>query len=163
MGKFGNFMGNTLGIVPRGAGTGVLAWLDTVKTGANVFTDIGAITANTTTKLWDILSSSWNKGKWYNKLYQIPIGLVAWAWTLIEWAVRLVVEPTRNIILNTRDVLGNLGINAWSSIKSLFDTTRPASSFSFEKLQTKKPTWKNWFSKLAWWNNTPTPTPTPTP
>lgn len=163
MGKFGNFMGNTFGIVPRGAGTVGLAWIDTLRLGGNVLSDLGTIVEDTSTKLRDTLSSSRTKGKWYNKLYQVPIGLVAWTWALIEWAVRLALEPSRNAVLNARDITGNLFNNLGNSIKSLFDTTKPASSFTFEKLQTKIPTKENWFSKLAWWNNTPTPTPTPTP
>lgn len=163
MGKFGNFMGNTFGIVPRGAGTVGLAWIDTLRLGGNVLSDLGTIVEDTSTKLRDTLSSSRTKGKWYNKLYQVPIGLVAWTWALIEWAVRLALEPSRNAVLNARDIVGNFGINAWSSIKSLFDTHSPASSFTFEKLQTKTPTKENWFSKLARWNKSSTPAPVPVP
>ena len=60
-------------------------------------------------------------------------------------------EPVRNGVLNVRDVTGNFFKNIGNSIGRLFDTTKPVSDFSFEKLQYKKPTGKNWVSNWAWW------------
>lgn len=151
MGKIVNAVWNTLGIVPRGLGTIGVGTLDTFKTGANVLTDMGMVVKDTSDKLWDVLSSSWNTGKWYNKLYQVPAGVVLGAGTLVEWAVRTVLEPVRNGVLNVRDVTGNFFKNIGNSIGRLFDTTKPVSDFSFEKLQYKKPTGKNWVSNWAWW------------
>jgi len=150
MGKFVNAVWNTVGIVPRGLGTVGVGALDTLKTGANVLTDMGMVVKDTSDKLWDVLSSSWNTGKRYNKLYQVPAGVVLGAGTLVEWAVRTVIEPARNGILNVRDVTGNFFKNIGNSIGRLFDTTKPVSDFSFEKLQYKKPTGKNWVSHWAW-------------
>lgn len=150
MGKIVNVVWNTLGIVPRGLGTIGVGALDTLKTGANVLTDMGMVVKDTSDKLWDVFSSSWNTGKWYNKLYQVPAGVVLGAGTLVEWAVRTVIEPARNGILNVRDVTGNFFKNIGNSIGRLFDTTKPVSDFSFEKLQYKKPTGKNWVSNWAW-------------
>lgn len=151
MGKFVNAVWNTVGIVPRGLGTVGVGALDTFKTGANVLTDMGMVVKDTSDKLWDVLSSSWNTGKRYNKLYQVPAGVVLGAGTLVEWAVRTGLEPLRNGILNVRDVTGNFFKNIGNSIGRLFDTTKPVSDFSFEKLQYKKPTGKNWVSHWAWW------------
>ena len=151
MGKIVNAVWNTLGIVPRGLGTIGVGTLDTLKTGANVLTDMGMVVKDTSDKLWDVLSSSWNTGKRYNKLYQVPAGVVLGAGTLVEWAVRTGLEPLRNGILNVRDVTGNFFKNIGNSIGRLFDTTKPVSDFSFEKLQYKKPTGKNWVSNWAWW------------
>lgn len=150
MGKFVNAVWNTVGIVPRGLGTVGVGALDTLKTGANVLTDMGMVVKDTSDKLWDVLSSSWNTGKRYNKLYQVPAGVVLGAGTLVEWAVRTGLEPLRNGILNVRDVTGNFFKNIGNSIGRLFDTTKPVSDFSFEKLQYKKPTGKNWVSHWAW-------------
>lgn len=152
-------MGNTFGVVPRAGWTAVLAGVDTLKTGANVFTDIGNVVADTSDKLREVLSSSRTTGKWYNKLYQVPLWIVAWAGTLVEWVARTVLEPSRNAILNVRDTTGNFFKNIGNTIGRLFDTSKPASDFSFEKLQTKKPTGQNWLSKIAFWNK-PTPAPT---
>lgn len=150
MWKFVNAVWNTVGIVPRGLGTVGVGALDTLKTGANVLTDMGMVVKDTSDKLWDVLSSSWNTGKRYNKLYQVPAGVVLGAGTLVEWAVRTGLEPLRNGILNVRDVTGNFFKNIGNSIGRLFDTTKPVSDFSFEKLQYKKPTGKNWVSHWAW-------------
>lgn len=150
MGKFVNAVWNTVGIVPRGLGTVGVGALDTLKTGANVLTDMGMVVKDTSDKLWDVLSSSWNTGKRYNKLYQVPAGVVLGAGTLVEWAVRTGLEPLRNGILNVRDVTGNFFKNIGNSIGRLFDTTKPVSDFSFEKLQYKKPIGKNWVSNWAW-------------
>ena len=73
-----------MGIVPRGLGTVGVGALDTLKTGANVLTDMGMVVKDTSDKLWDVLSSSWNTGKRYNKLYQVPAGVVLGAGTLVE-------------------------------------------------------------------------------
>jgi len=62
-----------------------------------------------------------------------------------------VLEPVGNGVLNVRDVTGNFFKNIGNSIGRLFDTTKPVSDFSFEKLQYKKPTGKNWVSNWAWW------------
>ena len=61
-----------------------LGALDTLKTGANVLTDMGTVVKDTNNKLREVLSSSWNKGKRYNKLYQVPVGLAIGAGTLVE-------------------------------------------------------------------------------
>lgn len=151
MGKIVNAVWNTLGIVPRGLGTIGVGTLDTLKTGANVLTDMGMVVKDTSDKLWDVLSSSWNTGKRYNKLYQVPAGVIIGTGTLVEWVVRTVLEPVRNGVLNVRDVTGNFFKNIGNSIGRLFDTTKPVSDFSFEKLQYKKPTGKNWVSNWAWW------------
>ena len=151
MGKFVNAVWNTVGIVPRGLGTIGVGTLDTFKTGANVLTDMGMVVKDTSDKLWDVLSSSWNTGKWYNKLYQVPAGVVLGAGTLVEWAVRTVLEPVRNGVLNVRDVTGNFFKNIGNSIGRLFDTTKPVSDFSFENYSIMKPTGKNWVSNWAWW------------
>jgi hypothetical protein len=74
-----------------------------MKTGWNVVTDMGNVVADTGSKAWEVLSSSWTNGKWYNKLYQVPAGLVISRATLVEGAVRSVVEPVRNLFLNVRD------------------------------------------------------------
>lgn len=163
MGKFVNAVWNTLGIAPRGLGTVGVGALDTLKIGGNVLSDMGMVVKDTSDKLWEVFSSSWNTGKWYNKLYQVPAGVVLGAGTLVEWAVRTVIEPARNGILNIRDVAGNFFKNIGNSIGRLFDTTKSVSDFSFEHLKTKKPTEKNWFSKLAWWRSSSVPAPTPTP
>lgn len=151
MGKIVNAVWNTLGIVPRGLGTIGVGALDTLKTGANVLTDMGMVVKDTSDKLWDVLSLSWNTGKRYNKLYQVPAGVIIGTGTLVEWAVRTVLEPVGNGVLNVRDVTGNFFKNIGNSIGRLFDTTKPVSDFSFEKLQYKKPTGKNWVSNWAWW------------
>ena len=79
-----------------------------------------------------------------------------------EGAVRTVVEPSRNLVLNTRDTVANLFTNLGRSIRWLFRTDVPVSDFSFDKLAYKKPTWKNWMSKLAFWKK-PNPNPNPNP
>lgn len=106
---------------------------------------------NTSSQLKEVLSSSRNTGKWYNKLYQVPAGVVIGAGTVVEGAVRSVLEPARNAVLNVRDVFGNFFKNIGNTIGWTFDTTRPVSDFRFEHLKTKKTTGKNWFSSLAWW------------
>ena len=47
-----------------------------MKTGWNVVTDVGNVVADTGSTAWEVLSSSWTSGKWYNKLYQVPAGLI---------------------------------------------------------------------------------------
>ena len=122
MGKIVNAVWNTLGIVPRGLGTIGVGALDTLKTGANVLTDMGMVVKDTSDKLWDVLSSSWNTGKRYNKLYQVPAGVIIGTGTLVEWAVRTVLEPVGNGVLNVRDVTGNFFKNIGNSIGRIFFT-----------------------------------------
>ena len=109
------------------------------------------VVKDTSNKVWETLSSSWNEWKWYNKLYQVPAGVVISGATLVEWAVRTVLEPTRNLFLNVRDTVGNFFKNIGNTIKRTFDTTTPVSDFSYEKLKMKESTYKNRLSKLAWW------------
>ncbi len=151
MGKVINSVGNTAAILPRTLWIGGVALLDTLKSTGNVFSDMGAVIQQTSSEIKEILTSSRTTGKRYNKLYQVPVGLVAGVGTLIEWAVRTVVEPTRNAFLNVRDIAGNFFKNIGNTVGRAFDSSKPVSDFSFEHLQTKKPTGTNWFSKLAWW------------
>jgi len=156
MSKFWNSLWNTVALPIRWAWTVLNSWWDVMKTGWNVVTDMGNVVADTGSKAWEVLSSSWTNGKWYNKLYQVPAGLViSWA-TLVEGAVRSVVEPVRNLFLNVRDSFWNFFNNIWNTLKRTFDTTRPVSDFSYEKLKMRTPTRKNWMSNLAWrkklWN-----------
>ena len=121
---------------------------------------------DTSDRVWDTLTSARNTGKWYNKLYQVPISPFAGAAEVIEGAVRTVIEPSRNLVLNTRDTVANLFTNFGRSIRWLFRTDVPVSDFSFDKLEYKKPTWDNRMSKLAFWKKkspTPAPAPNPTP
>lgn len=151
MSKFWNSVWNTIAVPIRWGGTVLNTWVDVVKTWCNVLTDMWNVVKDTSNKVWETLSSSWNKWKWYNKLYQVPAGVVVSWGVIVEWAVRAVLEPARNLILNVRDSVGNFFNNIWNTIKRTFDTTRPVSDFSYEKLRTKEPTYKNWFSKLARW------------
>ena len=112
---------------------------------------MASVVKNTSDRLWDTLSSARNTGKWYNKLYQVPISPFAGAAEVIEGAVRTVLEPSRNLVLNTRDTVANLFTNFGRSIRWLFRTDVPVSDFSFDKLEYKKPTWDNRMSKLAFW------------
>ena len=153
MSKFWNSVWNTIAVPIRWLGTGASSWLDVVKTWCNVVTDIWNVVKDTSDKVWEVLTSSWNKWKWYNKLYQVPTGvLVSWA-VVVEWAVRTALEPAWNLILNVRDGVGNFFNNIWNTIKRTFDTTRPTTDFSYEKLKMKAPSYKNWLSKLARWKN----------
>ena len=153
MSKFSNSVWNTIAVPVRWLGSVFYAWgWDIIKTWCNIITDLKNVAVDTKKKAWETLSSSWSTWKWYNKLYQVPAGIVVtWA-TIVEWAVRTaLVEPTRNFILNVRDTVWNFFNNIWNTIKKAFDTTRPVSDFSYEKLKMKKPTFKNRMSKLAWW------------
>lgn len=170
MGKIINAIGNTWAIIPRTAGTAVLTGIDTAKTVANVLTDAGSTIATTKDKLWEVLSSSRNTGKRYNKLYQVPASVGIGAGVLVEGAVRTVLEPTRNAFLNVRDTAGNFFVNIGNTLKRTFKNDRPVSDFRFEKMQMRKPTGENYVSKRAWWNKTSTPSassssaaPSPTP
>lgn len=161
MGKFKNFVGNTLWLPARGGiATPVLWGLDTLQAGANVLTDVGTVIKDTKQRVREILSSPYAKGpmKRYHRVGGAITSPFIATWTLVEWAVRTVLEPSRNLILNARDVVGNLFKNFWESILRTFDTNKPVSDFSFNHLQWKEPTKKNWLSKLAWWNK-PVPTP----
>ena len=95
---------------------------------------------DTSDRLWKTLTSAWNTGKWYNKLYQVPLSPFAGAAEVVEGAVRTVIEPTRNLILNARDTVANVFTNFGSGIRRLFRTDKPVSDFSFNKLEYKKPT-----------------------
>ena len=88
---------------------------------------------DTSDRLWKTLTSAWNTGKWYNKLYQVPLSPFA-------GAVRTVIEPTRNLILNARDTISHSFTNLGRSIRWLFRTDVPVSDFSFDKLAYKTPT-----------------------
>ena len=156
----GRFTGNTVGVAPRVVGTGVRWVIDGTQSIANVVSDMASVVKNTSDRLWDTLSSARNTGKWYNKLYQVPISPFAGAAEVIEGAVRTVLEPSRNLILNTRDTISHGFTNLGRSIRWLFRTDVPVSDFSFDKLEYKKPTWKNWMSRLAFWKN-PNPNPNP--
>lgn len=147
MGKALNAIGNTAAVVPRTAGSIVLAGIDTLKTGANVGADVARIVRSTGDKLWEVLSSSRNTGKRYNKLYQVPASIGIGAGVLAEGAVRAVVEPTRNAFLNVRDTSGNFFLNIGNTLKRTFDTTRPLSDFRYEKIQMRKPTGDNRISR----------------
>jgi len=154
----GRFTGNTVGVAPRVVGTGVRWVIDGTQSIANVVSDMASVVKNTSDRLWDTLSSARNTGKWYNKLYQVPISPFAGAAEVIEGAVRTVLEPSRNLVLNTRDTVANLFTNFGRSVRWLFRTDVPVSDFSFDKLAYKTPTWKNWMSRLAFWKkSTPTP------
>ena len=158
------FTGNTVGVAPRVVGTGVRWVIDAAQSTANLASDMASIVKNTSDRLWDTLTSARNTGKWYNKLYQVPISPFAGAAEVIEGAVRTVVEPSRNLVLNTRDTVANLFTNLGRSIRWLFRTDVPVSDFSFDKLAYKKPTWDNRMSKLAFWKKkSPNPTPAPAP
>lgn len=159
MGNFKNVVGNTLGALPRWVGSGGLVVLDSLKTVANTLTDVGTITKETGNKLFGVLSSSWSKGKWYNKLYQVPAGVVIGAWTAIEWLVRTALEPSRNAILNVRDLTGNFFKNIGNTIGSIFSKEKPVSDFSFAKLKMKEASKENRFSHLAWRNKHSATTP----
>lgn len=161
MGKFLNGIWNTLGLAPRSVGSVWIVALDTVKTGANILTDAGHVAKDTSDKLWEVLSSSRNTGKWYNKLYQVPAGVAIGAGTLVEGAVRMVLEPVKNAFLNVRDTGGNFFINIGNALKQTFRTDKPVSDFRFEKIQTKTTSNKNWLSKLAWWKNSNTQASSP--
>jgi len=151
MSKFWNSVWNTLAVPIRWVGTGLNTCGDVMKTWWNVLTDMWNVVKDTSNKVWETLSSSWTEWKWYNKLYQVPAGaVVSWA-TIVEGAVRTVVEPARNLFLNVRDSVGNFFKNIWNTIKRTFDSTKPVSDFTYEKLKTKEPTYKNRMSKLARW------------
>ena len=151
MSKFWNSVWNTIAVPVRWVGTALNTWGDVMKTGWNVLTDMWNVVKDTSNKVWETLSSSWTEWKWYNKLYQVPAGVVvSWA-TIVEGAVRTVVEPARNLFLNVRDSVGNFFKNIWNTIKRTFDSTKPVSDFTYEKLKTKEPTYKNRMSKLARW------------
>ena len=160
------FTGNTVGVAPRVVGTGVRWVIDGAQSTVNVASDMAFVIKDTSDRLWKTLTSAWNTGKWYNKLYQVPLSPFAGAVEVIEGAVRTVIEPTRNLILNARDTVANVFTNFGSGIRRLFRTDKPVSDFSFNKLEYKKPTWKNWMSKLAFWkkpNPNPAPAPAPAP
>lgn len=84
MGKAINSVGNTAAILPRTLGTGGIALLDTLKGTGNIFSDMGSVIQQTSSEIKEILTSSRTTGKRYNKLYQVPVGLVAGAGTLVE-------------------------------------------------------------------------------
>ena len=151
MGKAINSIGNTAAFFPRTLGTGGIVMLDTLKWAGNVLSDMGSVIQQTSSEIKEILTSSRTTGKRYNKLYQVPMGVVASTGTLLEWAVRSVLEPARNAFLNVRDIAGNFFKNIGNTIGRTFDSSKPVSDFSFEHLQTKKATGQNRFSKLAWW------------
>ena len=151
MSKFWNAFWNTIAVPIRWVGTTLNTWGDVMKTWWNVLTDMWNVVKDTSNTVWETLSSSWNEWKWYNKLYQVPAGVVISGATLVEWAVRTVLEPTRNLFLNVRDTVGNFFKNIGNTIKRTFDTTTPVSDFSYEKLKMKESTYKNRLSKLAWW------------
>lgn len=160
MGKALNSIGNTVAVVPRGMGAWVLATLDTVRAAGNIFSDMWAVIQHTWAELKEVLMSSRNTGKWYNKLYQVPASLLVGTGVLVEGVVRTVLEPTRNAFLNVRDVTGNFFKNIGNGIGRLFDTSRPVSDFRFEHLQTKNSTGKNRMKKLARWKKAvPAPVP----
>ena len=159
----GRFTGNTVGVAPRIVGTGVRWVIDGAQSIVNIASDMATVAKDTNDRLWETLTSAWNTGKWYNKLYQVPLSPFAGAAEVIEGAVRTVIEPTRNLILNARDTVANVFTNFGSGIRRLFRTDKPVSDFSFNKLEYKKPTWKNWMSRLAaFWKN-PNPNPNPNP
>ncbi|MDO4713694.1 MAG: hypothetical protein Q4B28_03450 [bacterium] len=161
MAKAWNATGNTLGVVHRGLGTGVLGGVDIVKTGANVFTDLGKVVDDTCNKIWQILSSPYAKGpiKWYHRVGGAVVSPFLALGTGIEGVVRSVLEPGRNVILNARDTLGNSLINLGHSLKWLFKNDKPVSDFSFEKLKTRTVSGDNLLSRLAWWQKGFPPTP----
>ena len=101
---------------------------------------MATVAKDTNDRLWDTLSSARNTGKWYNKLYQVPVSPFAGVAEVVEGAVRTVIEPTRNLILNAGDTVANLFTNFGRSIRWLFRTDVPVSDFSFDKLAYKKPT-----------------------
>lgn len=152
MSKVENATVNTAMAPVRAGGSFLNVWfVDTMKTAWNVLTDLGKVTKSTGKEIWNVLSSSWTEGKWYNKLYQCPASIAVSAWGLVEWAVRLVFEPIRNVFLNVRDAFWNFFRNIWNTISTTFSTSKTFSDFSYETLKLKEPTKKNWFSKLAWW------------
>ena len=164
----GRFTGNTVGVAPRVVGTGVRWVIDGAQSTVNVASDMAFVIKDTSDRLWKTLTSAWNTGKWYNKLYQVPLSPFAGAAEVVEGAVRTVIEPTRNLILNARDTISHGFTNLGRSIRWLFRTDVPVSDFSFDKLAYKKPTWDNRMSKLAFWkkkspNPTPATNPNPTP
>ena len=114
MSKFWNSVWNTIAVPIRCGGTVLNTWVDVVKTWCNVLTDMWNVVKDTSNKVWETLSSSWNKWKWYNKLYQVPAGVVVSWGVIVEWAVRTVLEPARNLILNVRDSVGNFFNNIWN-------------------------------------------------
>ena len=166
----GRFTWNTVGVAPRVVGTGVRWVIDGTQSTVNVASDMAFVIKDTGDRLWKTLTSAWNTGKWYNKLYQVPLSPFAGAAEVVEGAVRTVIEPTRNLILNARDTISHGFTNLGRSIRWLFRTDVPVSDFSFDKLAYKKPTWDNRMSKLAFWkkkspapNPAPAPNPTPAP
>ena len=160
----GRFTGNTVGVAPRIVGTGVRWVIDGAQSTVNIASDMAFVIKDTSDRLWKTLTSAWNTGKWYNKLYQVPLSPFAGAAEVVEGAVRTVIEPTRNLILNARDTISHGFTNLGRSIRWLFRTDVPVSDFSFDKLAYKKPTWDNRMSKLAFWKKkSPTPAPNPNP
>ena len=40
---------------------------------------MATVAKDTNDRLWETLTSAWNTGKWYNKLYQVPLSPFAGA------------------------------------------------------------------------------------
>lgn len=156
MGKFINSIGNTVALIPRATGSVILGGIDTARTAANILSDAGTTISNTKEKLREVLTSSRNTGKRYNKLYQVPAWVALGAGVVVEGAVRTVLEPARNAFLNVRDTTGNFFSNIGNTLKRTFKNDRPVSDFHFEKIQMKTPTRDNWIANKAWWNRSQT-------
>lgn len=147
--SIGRSVGNGLAGVPRTLGAWGIAILDTLRGAGNIFTDIGQITRNTGDQLKEVLLSSRNTGKRYNKLVQVPAGVGIGIGMLWEAVVRATLNPIKNAFLNVRDIAGNFFKNIGNTIGRIFDSKKPVSDFSFEHLKTKEPSKNNRISKLA--------------
>jgi hypothetical protein len=145
-----NGIWNTLGAPIRISWAVVYGWLDAVNTVATLPKQAFEIISSTTSQIKDVFSNARNKWKRYNKLVNVPLSPFLATWTAIEWAVRAVVHPTWNAITHTKDVAGNILINAWNSLKRTL-SDKPMSDFRYEHLKTN-PVWtKNYISNFQWY------------
>ena len=147
--SFLNRISNTFGAVPRTWGNAVFSWIDAVNVWATGVTQMGQVVSDTWSKIKDLLSTAWTKGKRYQKLVNMPWSVVLAAGTWLEGIVRAVVEPVVNAGIHTRDVVGNMFINQGKTVQYVW-SKKPVGDFKYEHLKTRDISKKNWLSKWLW-------------
>ena len=130
MGKFWNWIDNTVSIPSRAIHTVGQGGIDIINTLDGLPKDLTSVILSTKNKIADLFSKDLRR---YHYIWNAPVAV--WVW--LAWAVEAVTKPIVNWLRNTWKTAVNFVSNARkSTFWSLF-STKPVSDISFNHLKLK--------------------------
>ncbi len=138
---------NTVGIVPRTAGTGLHAVWDATKTALYGVLDAVEWVGKTATDIKTAISNACKNWPRYHRLRKAPVSIITSPIMAIEWAAETLRYTWWNILRNARNTIAHPFINFWHWIKRIW-SSRNARDFSFSKTDINWVTPKNYLAKL---------------